>query len=185
MREETYTPVSDRVKHFTRGYDDAYLFDGEEVKVINRGLRFVGRTKCGHILKVDRHTVNDPIYRQTEYEVKFFTSGDIKPQDRRFFPKLLDHGVMVQLHNHFHWLLQEEVPLVKEWSPTRRQRDQIRRLQERYGLADMSFPGPRSYCSGRYDAHNITVSANGDILVFDAGVNKYTGISDEYSPCVK
>jgi len=79
---------------------------------INGLCRLIGETKDGFIVKADfpqQLTPESDLYNQTAREIKLLPS--IRERDKKYFPKIISHGVYKRGGRKYHWIIEEKIEI--------------------------------------------------------------------------
>lgn len=141
--------------------------NGDKVKVISHRHRIVGRLPNGNIIKVDHLSQDDKYNRQTHRELRMYR--ELRPYDRRNFPKVVKWGTYVDGKETRFWMIQKDMnldnhPLVKP-----KHFERVNVLASRYQIGDIET---RQHSRGAFvsDHMNWTLTENGVPMIFDFGL---------------
>lgn len=146
--------------------------NGEKIPMIRRrsgGYRLIGVWK-GMIIKCDfiydKHYADDWCNIQTKNEIKFYNK--ILPQDKEFFPMLIDCGTYIHKKQTFHWLIQEKIEIDEKATLTYKNKKIMRTIIRRYKIGDIDnvFTGetPDQYS-------NFAITTKDNIVFYDFGIH--------------
>lgn len=125
------------------------------------GFRLVNLTHDGKIIKLDCGG-NDSYEIQTESEIKLW--NEILSIDKKYFPKIIAHGVYKKSKKKISWLIQEKLNLDENFVPTYEDKSIIISLKNKYDIGDLSLA---------FYNRNWGRTKRGRLIIWDFGMNKF------------